>query len=55
MSAFIAMENEIVYNPKGLNMTDPVLRGLRVIEISIDRPLNRTWPHLSHSTEEFFM
>lgn len=49
------MQNELVYNPKGLNITDPILRGLRVIEVSIDRPLsNRTWP-LSHSTEEFFM
>lgn len=43
VSAYIAMQNELVYNPKGLNITDPVLRGLRVIEISIDRPLtNRT-------------
>ncbi|CRK92096.1 CLUMA_CG005673, isoform A [Clunio marinus] len=42
VSAYIAMQNELVYNPAGLNITDPVLRGLRVIEISIDRPLNRT-------------
>lgn len=37
------MQNEQIYNPAGLNITDPVLRGLRVIEISIDRPItNRT-------------
>jgi hypothetical protein len=28
------MQNELVYNPKGLHITDPVNRGLRVIEIS---------------------
>jgi hypothetical protein len=34
VSAYIAMQNELVYNPKGLHITDPVNRGLRVIEIS---------------------
>lgn len=29
------MQNERIYNPKGLSITDPVCRGLRVIEISI--------------------
>uniref|UniRef100_A0A182W0J1 Ras modification protein ERF4 n=1 Tax=Anopheles minimus TaxID=112268 RepID=A0A182W0J1_9DIPT len=39
VSKYIAMQNERVYNPKGLQITDPVYRGLRVIEISIlDRP-----------------
>ncbi|KAL9694209.1 hypothetical protein quinque_013494 [Culex quinquefasciatus] len=39
VSKYIAMQNERVYNPKGLQITDPVCRGLRVIEISIlDRP-----------------
>lgn len=45
ISHYIASQNELIYNPKGLNITDPVLRGLRVIEISSsipDRPLNRT-------------
>lgn len=35
VSKYIAMQNERVYNPKGLHITDPVNRGLRVIEISI--------------------
>jgi hypothetical protein len=34
VSAYILMQNELVYNPKGLHITDPVNRGLRVIEIS---------------------
>ncbi|XP_055379903.1 golgin subfamily A member 7 [Condylostylus longicornis] len=39
ISKFIASQNERVYNPKGLQITDPTFRGLRVIEISIlDRP-----------------
>lgn len=40
ISKYIISQNERVYNPKGLQVTDPVHRGLRVIEISIlDRPL----------------
>lgn len=55
ISKYIASQNERIYNPKGLQLTDPTYRGLRVIEISIlDRPM-RTWLSLSHSTEEFFM
>lgn len=55
VSKYIAQQNERIYNPKGLQITDPTYRGLRVIEISIlDRP-GRTWLPLSHSTEEFFM
>jgi len=43
VSKYIATQNERIFNPKGLNIVDPVLRGLRVIEISIlDRPINRT-------------
>lgn len=39
ISKFIASQNERIYNPKGLQITDPTFRGLRVIEISIlDRP-----------------
>lgn len=55
VSKYIGQQNERIYNPKGLQITDPTYRGLRVIEISIlDRP-GRTWLPLSHSTEEFFM
>lgn len=40
ISKYIASQNERVYNPKGLQLTDPTFRGLRVIEISIlDRPM----------------
>ncbi|CAO1426494.1 unnamed protein product [Diamesa hyperborea] len=40
VSKYIANQNERVYNPIGLHITDPVNRGLRVIEISIiDRPV----------------
>ena len=39
LSKYIASQNERIYNPKGLQITDPTYRGLRVIEISIlDRP-----------------
>ncbi|XP_044742233.1 golgin subfamily A member 7 [Chrysoperla carnea] len=39
VSKFIAEENERVYMPRGLMLTDPCSRGLRVIEIScLDRP-----------------
>lgn len=39
VSKFIAEENERVYMPRGLMLTDPCVRGLRVIEIScLDRP-----------------
>jgi len=41
VSKFIADQNERVYFPKGLMVTDPSLRGLRVLEIScLDRPAN---------------
>ncbi|XP_017775019.1 PREDICTED: golgin subfamily A member 7 [Nicrophorus vespilloides] len=41
VSKFIAEENERIYHPKGLIVTDPSLRGLRVLEIScLDRPPN---------------
>ncbi|KAG4067904.1 hypothetical protein HA402_010590 [Bradysia odoriphaga] len=40
ISKYIASQNERIYNPKGLQLTDPTYRGLRVIEISIlDRPM----------------
>ncbi|KOB64949.1 putative golgin subfamily protein a member 7/erf4 family [Operophtera brumata] len=35
VSKFIATQNERVYNPRGIHITDPILRGLRVIEITI--------------------
>lgn len=39
VSKYINQQNERIYNPKGLQITDPTYRGLRVIEISIlDRP-----------------
>lgn len=39
VSKYIGQQNERIYNPKGLQITDPTYRGLRVIEISIlDRP-----------------
>ncbi|KAF9408848.1 hypothetical protein HW555_011596 [Spodoptera exigua] len=28
-------QNERVYNPRGIHITDPILRGLRVIEITV--------------------
>lgn len=41
VSKFIAEQNERVYHPRGLIVTDPSLRGLRVLEIScLDRPPN---------------
>ncbi|XP_066247879.1 golgin subfamily A member 7 [Euwallacea similis] len=41
VSKFIAEQNERVYEPRGLKLTDPSLRGLRVLEIScLDRPPN---------------
>ncbi|VVC90285.1 unnamed protein product [Leptidea sinapis] len=35
ISKFISTQNERVYNPRGIHLTDPILRGLRVIEITI--------------------
>ncbi|CAH1154278.1 unnamed protein product [Phaedon cochleariae] len=41
ISKFIAEQNERVYEPRGLKLTDPSTRGLRVLEIScLDRPPN---------------
>ncbi|XP_077286472.1 golgin subfamily A member 7 [Arctopsyche grandis] len=43
VSKFVASQNERVYGPRGLRLTDPCTRGLRLIEISIlDRPSNAT-------------
>uniref|UniRef100_A0A1B0GK53 Ras modification protein ERF4 n=2 Tax=Lutzomyia longipalpis TaxID=7200 RepID=A0A1B0GK53_LUTLO len=40
VSKYIVSQNERIYNPRGLQITDPTYRGLRVIEISIlDRPV----------------
>lgn len=40
VSKYIASQNERVYHPKGLQITDPTFRGFRVIEISLlDRPV----------------
>ncbi|VEN54712.1 unnamed protein product [Callosobruchus maculatus] len=41
VSKFIAEQNERIYEPRGLKLTDPYTRGLRVLEIScLDRPPN---------------
>ncbi|ENN79212.1 golgin subfamily A member 7 [Dendroctonus ponderosae] len=41
VSKFIAEQNERVFEPRGLKLTDPSSRGLRVLEIScFDRPPN---------------
>ncbi|XP_019864588.1 golgin subfamily A member 7 [Aethina tumida] len=41
VSKFVAEQNERIYEPRGLKLTDPSLRGLRVLEIScLDRPPN---------------
>ncbi|KAK9890611.1 hypothetical protein WA026_011974 [Henosepilachna vigintioctopunctata] len=41
ISKYIAEQNERIYEPRGLKLTDPAMRGLRVIEIScLDRPPN---------------
>ncbi|KAJ3643000.1 hypothetical protein Zmor_025741 [Zophobas morio] len=41
VSKFVAEQNQTVYEPRGLKLTDPSMRGLRVIEIScLDRPPN---------------
>jgi hypothetical protein len=43
VSKFVASQNERVYLPRGLRITDPCTRGLRLIEISIlDQPSNAT-------------
>ncbi|KAH7641212.1 erf4-like protein [Dermatophagoides farinae] len=34
ISAYIDEQNDIVFHPRGLHVTDPIERGLRVIEIS---------------------
>ncbi|RZF46469.1 hypothetical protein LSTR_LSTR014235 [Laodelphax striatellus] len=40
VAKFVAEQNERVYMPRGLLLTNPVDRGLRVIEISIlDQPM----------------
>lgn len=39
MAKFVCEQNDRVYKPRGLLLTDPAMRGLRLIEISIlDRP-----------------
>nr|XP_027198376.1 golgin subfamily A member 7-like [Dermatophagoides pteronyssinus] len=35
ISAYISEQNDIVFHPRGVHITDPIERGLRVIEISI--------------------
>ena len=41
VSAFIDEQNETVWRPRGMMITDPISRGFRVIEITIaaDRPV----------------
>ncbi|KAG8040350.1 hypothetical protein G9C98_000921 [Cotesia typhae] len=39
VAKFISEQNDRVYRPRGLLLTDPTTRGLRLIEISVlDRP-----------------
>lgn len=39
VAKFICEQNDRVYRPRGLLLTDPTTRGLRLIEISVlDRP-----------------
>ncbi|XP_054167422.1 golgin subfamily A member 7-like [Oppia nitens] len=38
ISAFIAEQNDTVWKPRNLYVTDPIERGLRVIEIAIIEP-----------------
>ncbi|XP_033221014.1 golgin subfamily A member 7 [Belonocnema kinseyi] len=39
VAKFVSEQNDRVYRPRGLLLTDPTTRGLRLIEISIlDRP-----------------
>ncbi|KZC14617.1 Golgin subfamily A member 7 [Dufourea novaeangliae] len=39
VAKFVSEQNDRVYKPRGLLLTDPTLRGLRLIEISVlDRP-----------------
>ncbi|XP_043526951.1 golgin subfamily A member 7 isoform X1 [Frieseomelitta varia] len=39
VAKFVSEQNDRVYKPRGLLLTDPVMRGLRLIEISVlDRP-----------------
>lgn len=35
ISKYIAQQNERIYNPRGIHLTDPILRGLRVLEVTI--------------------
>lgn len=43
ISAFVDEQNETIWLPRGLFLTDPVDRGLRVIEIAIlNEPSNRS-------------
>lgn len=53
VAKFVSEQNDRVYKPRGLLLTDPTTRGLRLIEISVlDRPAS--WLHISRS-REFFM
>lgn len=39
VAKFVCEQNDRVYKPRGLLLTDPTTRGLRLIEISVlDRP-----------------
>ncbi|XP_076241570.1 golgin subfamily A member 7 [Calliopsis andreniformis] len=39
VAKFVCEQNDRVYKPRGLLLTDPMMRGLRLIEISVlDRP-----------------
>ncbi|XP_032835933.1 golgin subfamily A member 7-like [Petromyzon marinus] len=35
VSRFVCEQNEAVYVPRGLHITDPMERGLRVVEVSV--------------------
>ena len=45
VSRYIAEQNERVWKPRGLLLTNPIERGLRVIEISVmTEPANNRAP-----------
>uniref|UniRef100_A0A1A8I4W7 Golgin A7 family, member Bb n=7 Tax=Nothobranchius TaxID=28779 RepID=A0A1A8I4W7_NOTKU len=52
ISGYIQEQNEKIYAPRGLLLTDPIERGMRVLEISVfeDRGSVRTSPSSSMSS-----
>ncbi|KAM7408727.1 hypothetical protein PAMA_002446 [Pampus argenteus] len=54
ISGYIQEQNEKIYAPRGLLLTDPIERGMRVLEISVfeDRGSGSSSPSSSMSSEE---